>query len=361
MSQPAGSRYNDTRIEGLDVARALAIFGMVVVHFNLVMTDGTSPSPWSENMLALLDGRPAAIFMILAGIGISIMSRRAIGPAPLSRTLRRRGLFLLACGTLNLMIWEGDILRVYGVSLILAPLLIWRSPKVLRLTSAGSIVLFCLLMACVDYGRHWDWAAMKYHGLWTPAGFVSSLFYDGFRAIFPWSALLVLGMWLGRFDLGHKKVAPRLCIVGALFWSTSCILSLGIRFALAQHPYADLDRENAAVLFGLQSMPPLPLFLINASASAMMVIGACLWLARRFGDKWPLRTLAAVGRMAFTWYVAHIIFGLGGVILLGWLKTPASEALIAATLFMVFASVLSLLVRSAGRNGPLESLLRRIG
>jgi surface polysaccharide O-acyltransferase-like enzyme len=31
---------NQQRIVGFDVARSLAIFGMIVVHFMLVMTDG---------------------------------------------------------------------------------------------------------------------------------------------------------------------------------------------------------------------------------------------------------------------------------------------------------------------------------
>ena len=43
------------------------------------------------------------------------------------RTILRRGVFLLLAGYLNLVVWSGDILRVYGVSLLLAAWLL-RSP-----------------------------------------------------------------------------------------------------------------------------------------------------------------------------------------------------------------------------------------
>ena len=36
------------------------------------------------------------------------------------KTLTNRGLFLLVVGFVNLLIWPGDILRVYGVSLLIA-------------------------------------------------------------------------------------------------------------------------------------------------------------------------------------------------------------------------------------------------
>lgn len=66
---------NQQRIAGFDVARSLAIFGMIVVHFMLVMTDGVPAEKWSDSLMHLLDGRPAATFVILAGIGVTLMSK----------------------------------------------------------------------------------------------------------------------------------------------------------------------------------------------------------------------------------------------------------------------------------------------
>src|ERR1035438_8774319 len=94
------------RVTGFDVARSLAIFGMMVVHFTLVMTDGMPSGKWSDTLMNLLDGRPAATFVILAGMGVTLMSNTltdssAAGNRRNSGTiLRRRGLLLLAFGFL---------------------------------------------------------------------------------------------------------------------------------------------------------------------------------------------------------------------------------------------------------------------
>jgi uncharacterized protein len=88
------------RLEGLDVSRSLAIFGMMVVHFTLVMTDGMPPERWSDSLLNLLDGRAAATFVILAGMGVTLMARKAKDPSgtpsqeTIAAILRQRGLLL---------------------------------------------------------------------------------------------------------------------------------------------------------------------------------------------------------------------------------------------------------------------------
>jgi uncharacterized protein len=63
---------NQPRIVGFDVARSLAIFGMIIVHFMLVMTDGVPSEKWSDTQMQILDGRPAVTFVILDGIGVSL-------------------------------------------------------------------------------------------------------------------------------------------------------------------------------------------------------------------------------------------------------------------------------------------------
>jgi uncharacterized protein len=65
---------------------------------------------------------------------------------------------------------------------------------------ASIVVAFAVMLLLGDYDRHWDWQTMTYHGLWTPEGLTRSLFYDGFRSVFPWRGLVILGMILGRLD-----------------------------------------------------------------------------------------------------------------------------------------------------------------
>ena len=87
------------RIVGLDIARAFAIVGMVIVNFKITMSAETSGPQWLRTFAALFDGRAAATFVILAGIGASLGSRRARENGDQSArraaqmTLAKRGLF----------------------------------------------------------------------------------------------------------------------------------------------------------------------------------------------------------------------------------------------------------------------------
>jgi uncharacterized protein len=355
------------RLEGPDVARALAILGMMTVHFMLVMTDGVPTERWSDFLLGLLDGRAAATFVILAGMGVTFLARKAGGSAEaperkrVAAILRRRGLLLLVLGLLNLTIWEGDILRVYGVSLLLAPWLVWQDSRTVLLAALGFGLTFGVLFFMLDYGRNWDWNTMTYHGLWTVTGLVRNLFFDGFRSVFPWTGLLLFGVWLGRLDWSTAAVPRRVMLGGAALLVFSTAMSRLLRLWLGAHPQPGLGPEEVAACFGLQSMPPLPLFLLNATGFALVVVGACTLGAARWRDRWPVRALATTGRLAFTWYVAHILLGLGGVIVLGWTGTSHRRALLTALAFFAMAVVVSLAWRRRFANGPMESVLRRVG
>ena len=48
------------------MARALAILGMVIVHFVLAMAPGEQEPAWLRTTVDLLDGRARALFVVLA-------------------------------------------------------------------------------------------------------------------------------------------------------------------------------------------------------------------------------------------------------------------------------------------------------
>ena len=144
-------------------------------------------------------------------------------------------------------------------------------------------------------------------------------------------------------------------VAGTVMLSTSLLQWLG------SHPQPGLDAATATALLGLRSMPPLPIFLLNAAGCALFVIGASVLAERRWRDAGVIKGLAATGRMAFTWYMAHIIIGLGGVILLGWTRTSHAQALLTAIGFFAIAVAVSVRWRQRFAAGPLEYVLRRIG
>jgi uncharacterized membrane protein YeiB len=65
--------------------------------------------------------------------------------------------------------------------------------------------------------------------------------------------------------------------------------------------------------------------------------------------------------MAFTWYVLHIVLGLGGLIVLGLTDDQSLIlAVTSAAAFFVTIVLISVAVRSHGKQGPLEWLLRKV-
>jgi len=347
------------RILGYDLARSLALLGMFVVHFGLVMASDPSRPAWARAVLDLLDGRAAATFVVLAGVGLSLRSRRA--PAPgFGKALVRRGLVLLAIGFANLAIWPGDILRVYGVSLILAVPFVLGSGRRLLLAALGFVLGFPVLMGFLDYGAHWDWATMTYRQLWTPGGIARNLFYDGFRSVFPWTGLLFYGIWLGRLDLRDRATSNRVLLGAGAAVVFAGVVSRACLAHFARHP-GGLDEPSILALFGTISMPPLPLFLLSAGGLATFAIALCVRLAESCPAAPWLGPMASTGQMALTWYVAHIVIGLGTVEQLGLATSrplPVGEACGAG--FFAAAVLGSWLWKSRFRHGPLEWAMRRV-
>jgi uncharacterized membrane protein YeiB len=339
---------------------------MVLVHFSMVMSFEHMHDGWLAHVIEFLDGRAAATFVVLAGVGLTLRSRRAVGaddPQALravSATIVRRGVFLLAAGYVNLTVWSGDILRVYGVSLLLAAWLVRSSDRTLWAIALAFVAGFLVLFATVDFSKNWDWETLEYRHLWTPSGAVRNLFYDGFRSVFPWTGLLVFGMWLGRRELRDPVVRTRFLLAGVGLVLVVELLSRAVVHLLTARS-GGMDREEAVYLFGTTSMPPLPMFLLSAAGTAVAVIAASVGVAERFPLGLVVRALVATGQLAFTWYVGHIFLGLGVVIALGLTEDrPPAMGVGAGLGFFTAAAAVSLLWRRWFRYGPLEWVMRRV-
>jgi uncharacterized membrane protein YeiB len=328
------------RVVGFDVARALAILGMVVVHFSLVMAADRGSPGWLSAALSFLDGRPRSI-------------------ATVRRALIIRGIILLALGFINLRIWPGDILRVYGVSLVVVAWLTTASDRKLLLRALACAAGFVALFLMFDFEKNWDWDTLSYRRLWTAAGLVRNLFYDGFRSVFPWTGFLFFGMWLGRVNLRDPAVNRSVFLAAIATGLGAEVVSwLCVSYFLA-HPHG-LDAETVKALFGTESMPALPLFLLASGGEAVAVIASCVRLSSE-GHSRCWHALAATGQMALTWYFAHIVLGLGAIVALG--LTNSQTLLVAAGCgagFFAAAVVVSWLWKLTFRHGPLEWVMRKL-
>jgi uncharacterized membrane protein YeiB len=64
----------DSRILAYDLARSLALLGMVAINFWVFMENGEKCPNWLEAVLCIMQGKAAATFVVLAGAGISLLT-----------------------------------------------------------------------------------------------------------------------------------------------------------------------------------------------------------------------------------------------------------------------------------------------
>jgi len=350
------------RLLGIDVARAMAIGGMACIHFLIIVTMLSHESEINDQVLKWLSGRPATMFMILAGIGISLRChhRATSELRDVSGSLRRRGVFFFVVGLLNVLWWDGDILRVYGIGYIVASFFIQSSGRMLLVMAASSVATFMALFAVFDFERNWDFATLSYQNIWTIQGATLNIFFNGFRAVFPWMGLLFFGMWIGRRDLRDRKLARTAIVAGLVIWGLAETASMLLVTELSK-AYPKLEREIVVALVGTESLPALPLFLLSSCGIVTAVVFGLIQVCEKFRERKIVVQLAAPGRMAFTWYILHIGLVLGfavSCVAIG--DVPAVYGMIVTLAFVLGMILVSNWYLSSHRFGPLEWFLRRV-
>ncbi|NIW14537.1 MAG: DUF1624 domain-containing protein, partial [Candidatus Thorarchaeota archaeon] len=63
------------RIIGYDLARAVALLGMLLVNFSVLLGNGTSDPTLLDHLIEMIRGRAAATFVVLAGVGLSLLTK----------------------------------------------------------------------------------------------------------------------------------------------------------------------------------------------------------------------------------------------------------------------------------------------
>jgi uncharacterized protein len=150
------------RVVALDVIRGFALCGITLANIVPIASTAISggpvgpggvvgPEAGGPDLLHLLvDHRFFPIFSFLFGIGFSLILESAAARAPRPRiVLARRLAVLLAIGVAHhLLLWQGDILAVYGIVGLLVLLPSTWLPRWATLVLAGA----CLVWAVLDAG-----------------------------------------------------------------------------------------------------------------------------------------------------------------------------------------------------------------
>lgn len=335
-------------MHGLDLARYLALAGMVLVNFRLAMAVPAEGDGWLAGLFHLLEGKASATFVTLAGLGLVLATQRQQW-APATLQTWRRAMALLVLGLLNLTLFPADILHYYAVYFALAVLWLRASPKVLLASIVGLAACSFWALLRWDYSQGWNWQTLEYAVLWQWPGAVRNLLFNGFHPVLPWLCFFLLGMLLARLPLSLPRVQR-------------AVLMLGLLLIVAGHGVQHLAQATPwQAWLGTQPMPPGPAYLLTGAGAACSLIATCLLLTRRYPGDW-MEPFTAAGRMTLTLYVGHILLGMGTLESLGLLDGGASLAsvLLWALLFLMLATGAAWLWSWRFARGPLEALMRRV-
>lgn len=340
------------RLMGLDLARYIAFVGMVIVNFKIAMGAEGNGGVLSV-LTTALEGRAAATFVVLAGIGLGLAGQKRLDQT-IVVTLKR-SFFLLLIGLLNMTVFDADILHYYAFYFLFGVLLLGQSNRNLFAVLIGLNLTFVIMILALDYDTGWNWEDYTYSGFWTPVGFVRNLFFNGWHPVIPWLGFLLFGIMLSRMPLGERGMQWRLVMGGVLAF----VCAEGLSGVLTPQ-MAALDAELVP-LVTTEPVPPMPLYMLAGIGAACVVVGICLLVADRLASIGVLRVLVPAGRQTLTLYIAHILLGMGSLEALGLLGgQTVGQAVWASVLFCASATVYALIWAKWFRRGPIESLMRTL-
>ncbi len=355
-----------SRIIGYDVARALAIFGMVIVNFKTVMYDKVSGPDWLLGLVNLFEGRAAAMFVILAGVGMTLMSKRSIAESDFTKikriqnTLIKRSFFLFIVGLLYTPIWPADILHFYGLYIIVGTFLLIVTDKKLWFYSLVILIISYSFLIIFNYEAGWDWITLTYTDLWTLQGMLRHLFFNGFHPVFPWIVFLIIGIWLGRQNLNNSSIRRKIIIVSFIVFTIVEIFSFSMTNILA-NGLSNSESEIIQYLFGTKPMPPTPFYILSAGATSFIVIVLCVTICEKFANSKLVKMFTLTGQNALTLYVAHVVVGMGLLEVFDLLFNQSINfTVITAMMFYLIGIIFSVYWLRKYKRGPLEILMRKI-
>ncbi|GAB3069528.1 heparan-alpha-glucosaminide N-acetyltransferase domain-containing protein [Pedococcus soli] len=339
MSEPVLPDVAPGRVVGVDVARALALAGMMATH--LLPGRIGNDVPWAQQVAG---GRASALFAVLAGVSVALASGRTEplrgrerGAASVRLAVRALliGALGLALGAVPTVI--AVILASYAVLFLLGLPFLGLGPRSLAAWAVAWVVL-------APAGAHLLRPLLPPHevgspepeDLLRPGHLLSELLLTGYYPAAVWVAYLLAGMALGRLPLARPVVAARVLAVGvvlAVAATASSRLLLGqpgARAALAAtYPdtvtpdpslATDPGALDALLTHGLGGTTPTgswwwlavvaphsgaPLDLAQTIGTAMAVTGLCVLATRIHPRVWA--AVFGAGAMTLSLYTLHVL------------------------------------------------------
>lgn len=323
------------RLIGIDAARGVALIGLFAVH---ILPDTVEETGDPTLAYTLFAGHSAALFALLAGVGLALSSG---GRTPhRGRTMLgdRVGLAVRAVviGAIALviatMMHSEDppavgILLYYAVFFLLAVPFLHLRPLASFLSAAAFAVVTPLLIQVLypvlPESSAWNHTLVEV--LTEPVATASELLLTGTYPALTYLVFIQVGLGLGRLDLRSTRIQVMIAAVGAALAvlanlvSSLLLYAFGGYEALLATQGMTMDRLDEELVFGSEAIYDTSfwwhaiatphggttLAIASSLGLAMMILGVFLLISSRWG-RW-LTLLAAMGSMTLTLYSAHLI------------------------------------------------------
>ncbi|CAL9329345.1 DUF418 domain-containing protein [Streptomyces sp. enrichment culture] len=382
---PASPGASMGRLVGVDLARALAVFGMYVVHIGPPLSATSGVAGWIRY---ISDGHSSVLFATLAGFSLMLLAGRrepktGLAGRQAKARIAIRAVVLLALGTVMAMEYGGVIiLGFYGVYFLLAlPLVRLRARTLAIIAAAFALVTpqlaFVLTSALTE-------SVQQSINTYDPLRHLSEvgvldLLLTGFYPALTWMSFVIAGMALGRLDLSSSTMQKRLAALGATLTAAAYGMSLLLAGPGALRSLAEdgpSSGGSGALRTGSGSMPPDAGSLPDMSASLLLkagphsgttfdiigsvgiailvIVGATVAMDRLPRLRRLAKPVIAVGTMSLTAYVGHFLAQSA-------LSTPAGtgtqQSWLPLIMYVLGAILFAAVWSRFFRRGPLEYLL----
>jgi uncharacterized membrane protein len=378
----------DRRVLGIDIARGIALFGMIATHV-LPRMDAEG----ELTLTALLQGRASALFAVLAGVSIVLSTRGALsvpgmrGWAAAASGLCVRGLLIAVLGLAlgELPSGVAVILVNYGALFLVATLFL-RLPTWALAAGAALWFLVTPQLSHVLRGE----PALADPLLLVPAfthladpDMWVGLVLTGYYPLLQWTGYILLGMWVARIDWTARDRRVLLVVLGlavsVLAKSLSSLLMTfrGMEVLESLYPTGVMADGHSYVerliMLGAYGVTPpdspwwlatsgphsgTTFDLVHTSGIALTVLGLCMLAGPRLErHAWLHAWISRPGSMPLSMYTLHIL-------LVSAVTGTAGEGdvdLVAAVGFAVNIAAIVLVsclwAALISRRGPLEQLV----
>lgn len=353
---------------------------MVATH----VLDERTPTGALARAQWLAGGRASALFAVLAGVSLALMTGRTEPVRGPERVVRSIGLGIRAVliAVLGLVLGSLEsgiavILTYYGLLFLLGIPFLGLRARTLALIAAGWVVVGPVL-------SWWAGGLLPERGyasphlsqLARPGHLAAELLFTGYYPVVPWLAYLLAGLAVGRMPLRRRSVQAALLVGGVALAVVATVVShaLVTRDGIARVLLTESGAPRIGVLldqistgmFGnvprggawqwLLVVAPhssTPFDVLQTGGSALAVIGGCLLVVGLL----PRAALIAVsvffgaGAMTLTLYTLHVVMRTPDV----WPQERPDTFVVHVLVVLGIGAVFAAL----GRRGPLEALIGR--